>query len=226
MLNNLNKEPLKPKRVVIVGKSGFVAKSLTQHLTEQAVKVEIIGSDSCDLLNSALVQEFLPRFLNAEDIVVFTSAITPDRGKDENAAMKNINMAYNSANIFAASSLSQFIYVSSDAVYPDDLTPLREDSPSAASGLYGTGHKMRELIFKECLARTKTPLTVVRPCAIFGSSDTHNSYGPNRFMRSAMSGDKITLFGGGEEKRPHLFVKDFCRILELIMIWKSSNEQS
>src|SRR5581483_10201767 len=49
--------------------------------------------------------------------------------------------------------------------------------------------------------------------AVFGPGDTHNSYGPNRFVRSAVTDHTVRLFGQGEETRDHLFVDDLVRIL-------------
>ena len=65
------------------------------------------------------------------------------------------------------------------------------------------------------------PFLILRPCALYGSGDTHNSYGPNRFIRSAIEQKKILLFGGGEEKRDHLFIKDLCRLLGLCLSYRS-----
>jgi nucleoside-diphosphate-sugar epimerase len=62
----------------------------------------------------------------------------------------------------------------------------------------------------------------VRPCAIYGPGDTHNSYGPNRFARAAAKAGKITLFGGGEEKRHHIYVADAARLIELCILHRSS----
>ena len=66
-------------------------------------------------------------------------------------------------------------------------------------------HRTRELM----LAReAKAPLAVLRLTAIYGAGDTHNSYGPNRFLRQALKDGRIPLFGNGEETRDHLHVDD------------------
>jgi nucleoside-diphosphate-sugar epimerase len=57
------------------------------------------------------------------------------------------------------------------------------------------------------------PLLIVRPTAVFGPGDTHNSYGPNRFVRTAIADHTVRLFGRGEELRDHLFIDDLTRIL-------------
>jgi nucleoside-diphosphate-sugar epimerase len=57
---------------------------------------------------------------------------------------------------------------------------------------------------------------------IFGAGDTHNSYGANRFRRVARKGAKITLFGGGEETRDHLYIEDAVALIELVIRHRSA----
>jgi nucleoside-diphosphate-sugar epimerase len=63
---------------------------------------------------------------------------------------------------------------------------------------------------------------VLRPCAVYGAGDTHNSYGPNRFLRTAIEQKKITLFGAGEEQRDHLFIGDLTQIIRLCLLHRST----
>jgi len=63
--------------------------------------------------------------------------------------------------------------------------------------------------------KSDTPCLIVRPCAIYGAKDTHNSYGPNRFLRTALAERTITLFGEGEEKRDHVSIRDLTRLILL-----------
>jgi UDP-glucose 4-epimerase len=51
---------------------------------------------------------------------------------------------------------------------------------------------------------------------VYGPGDTHGSYGPNRFFRTAPHG-RITLFGQGEERRDFVFVDDVARLIERVV---------
>jgi len=44
-------------------------------------------------------------------------------------------------------------------------------------------HRTRELMLA---AEAKAPLAILRLTAVYGAGDTHNSYGPNRFLRQAL----------------------------------------
>jgi len=57
------------------------------------------------------------------------------------------------------------------------------------------------------------PFCVLRPSAIYGAGDTHNSYGPNRFIRTALNAGTIRLFGDGEEQRDHVYIDDVVAVI-------------
>lgn len=200
------------KRLVIIGGSGFVGKNLGNYLTEKNISVISLNSKECNLLDEKSSQK-LSSIIKEDDVVVFASALTPDKGKDEHAFMKNVSMAYNSVAFFEKTKCTQFIYISSDAVYGDEFNPIKESTPATAPSLYGMAHRSREMIFESATLKAKTPYLILRPCALYGLGDTHNSYGPNRFIKTAKLEKKISLFGEGKEKRDHLYIFDFCSII-------------
>jgi nucleoside-diphosphate-sugar epimerase len=106
------------------------------------------------------------------------------------------------------------IYISSDAVFAENQPVISESTLPCPNTLYGVMHLAREMILQQAAASANVPLLILRPCAIYGPGDTHNSYGPNRFLKSALSERKIKLFGEGEEKRPHVHISD---VVELIL---------
>ena len=64
-------------------------------------------------------------------------------------------------------------------------------------------------------------MCILRPTLIYGSDDPHNSYGPNRFVRDSKEKQSIYLFGKGEEKRDHVWVKDVAHIIYLCIVFSS-----
>jgi len=62
----------------------------------------------------------------------------------------------------------------------------------------------------------------VRPTLIYGASDPHNGYGPNRFRRQAARGEEILLFGEGEERRDHVLVDDVAALILRIALRRST----
>lgn len=216
MLQHRHSSPVKPQRAVILGASGFVASNLARHLNEQQIKHRAIGSNEIDLLQPQSVSELQAAIYDG-DALVITSGLTPDKGRDIGTLMNNLKMAQNLATFIETAPLSQVIYISSDSVYDGNVLPIRESSTRQPRDLYSLMHIAREQIMKFATAKQKTPLCIFCPSAIYGAGDTHNSYGPNRFFRTALSERKITLFGNGEEMRDHIFIDDVVHLIELCL---------
>jgi UDP-glucose 4-epimerase len=216
MLQHRHSSPVKPQRAVILGASGFVASNLARHLNEQQIKHRAIGSNEIDLLQPQSVSELQAAIYDG-DALVITSGLTPDKGRDIGTLMNNLKMAQNLATFIETALLSQVIYISSDSVYDGNVLPIRESSTRQPRDLYSLMHIAREQIMKFATAQQKTPLCIFCPSAIYGAGDTHNSYGPNRFFRTALSERKITLFGNGEEMRDHIFIDDVVQLIELCL---------
>lgn len=220
MLKHHSIAPEKPKRVVVLGSMGFVGKDLMRKLEEQGIEAVGVSSKEIDLTQPSAV-DLLARRVAPDDSLVFVSAITPDRGRDARTFLRNLSMAEHVAAFLEKNALRHFVYISSDALYDDGAHPVRESSPLGGGGFHGQMHAGRELILKTALAKTKAPAAWLRPCAIYGAADTHNSYGPNRFLRTALKERKITLFGEGEEKRDHVFIDDLSRLTASVLLHRS-----
>ena len=139
------------------------------------------------------------------------SAYTPEKGAASELTLKNIRMMQHVLQAVEGKDIAQFIYVSSDAVYPMSADVIDERTPPCPYDLYGQMHLLREQYARSAIPAEK--LTILRPCAIYGVGDTHNSYGINRFIRNALAQGEIALFGGGEEYRDHVAVGDVAQII-------------
>jgi len=198
--------------VVVLGSRGFVGSKLSKLLRDQGISVKEISAKDIDLTVRASSAR-LAEELKADDHLVFVSALTPDKGRDALTLMRNLEMAITVIEALSKQPVKHLTYIGSDAAYTDSASLVDEDTPCDPGSFHGIMHISREKLLSEACTRLKIPLCRTRPCALFGAGDTHNSYGPNRFVRTARAEKKITLGGNGEEKRDHLFVDDFCRIV-------------
>jgi nucleoside-diphosphate-sugar epimerase len=180
-----------------------------------------VGSQEVDLTSAASVDE-LRRILRPPDAVVMASALTPEHGRDRAAFLKNVRMADHVAAALGEIRCAHLVYISSDSVYDSGCEEVSEESCCETGDMYGLSHIVREKMLADACQSAGTRLAIVRPGAIYGAGDTHNSYGPNRFMRSALRDGKITLFGRGEELRDHVYIDDVTRIVELCLRHGSS----
>lgn len=221
MLRHHHASAVKPERVLILGASGFVARDLVRHLSEEKIEYRAIASSEIDLLLPQSVAQ-LQSAIHEGDAVIVTSGLTPDKGKDVGTLMKNLAMAQHLAAALETVPCAHLVYVSSDAVYDWREGLVRETSVRQPTDLYGLMHIAREQIMTFVAAKTKIPFCIFCPCAIYGAGDTHNSYGPNRFLRRAIEDRTITLFGRGEEIRDHIYIQDVSRLLALCVLHRSS----
>jgi len=199
-------------RVVLLGKHGFVARALGRHLQSLGIPVEALGKDDVDLTQAGAV-EALGAQLRETDAVVVTATLTPDKGRDVRTLMKNLTMAAHLCDALDRRPCAHVVYLSSDAVYTADEMGLTEASAREPVDLYAVMHTAREMMLGSVLAARQVPYCVLRPVNIYGHGDTHNSYGPNRFIRQAFAERKIAVFGKGEERRCHLYIADAVRLI-------------
>lgn len=211
MVEHGNAEQIMPSRVIVLGGSGFLGRSLIMRLESDGVSALALSSADVDLTDAGAV-ETLSGLVKPGDALVFASALTPDKGRDIGTMMSNLAMGEHVSALIEKASLSHVIYISSDAVYADDVALAREDSRCEPSNYYGLMHVVRERMMIDTAAAQDTPLLILRPTLLYGAEDSHNSYGPNRYFRMAQEG-KITLFGQGEEKRDHVFIEDVSRLI-------------
>ena len=215
MLQHGNAAAMRPERVVVMGAGGFVGNAIATRLERDDLPVLRLGRSEVDLLASGAAER-LRRLLRRTDVLVAASALAPCR----NAEMLRDNMVMAAALVGAgAAPLAHIINISSDAVYADSSEPLSETSPKAPDLLHGVMHLARELMFKSDIS---TPLAILRPSLLYGATDPHNGYGPNRFLRLAERGQPIVLFGKGEERRDHVLIDDVAELTAQVIYRRSS----
>jgi len=204
------------RRVVLIGGSGFIGTAIEAKLSQLNVSVLKIGSKTVDLLDQ-LAEEKLKSIIKPNDAIVMLAALTPDRGRDAATFVKNIQMLEVIIKVVLDINPSHFVYVSSDAVYGSQAGTINESSALNPVDLYGAMHLSREIMLKKILP---IPTMILRPTMVYGNGDTHDAYGPNRFLRTSKSKREITLFGKGEEFRDYISVEDIAKIVCLVLIRK------
>lgn len=215
MLRHHLPSPIPPSRVVVIGAGGFVGKAAADKLVARGVQVVGVAHRDIDLLSGDAAKQ-LASILRKSDTLVMIAAQTPT--KNNSMLIDNLRMMAAVCTALDSVSVEHVIYVSSDAVYADADTPLTETSCAHPASLHGVMHLARETMLADAC---KGPLCILRPTLIYGASDPHNGYGPNRFRRLANRGDEIILFGEGEEQRDHVYIDDVAEIVARCVAHKS-----
>ena len=218
MISHQNQSPAKPSRVLLIGARGFIGAAIRQRLEGDTIPTLALGSDDINLLDAG-ASDRLAAIVRPDDSVVMLAALTPDKGRDIATLMKNLTMMQTVCAALEKSGCAHLVYFSSDAVYDSGESNVSEETPASPPDLYGVMHYTREIMARSL---AEIPILILRPTVVYGVDDTHNSYGPNRFRRAALNDGKITLFGGGEETRDHIYLGDVAKLTTRCLLQKST----
>lgn len=209
MLTHAFPDAVRPLRVVILGASGVIGQALTSYLTHRDISLAAAGSCDLNLIDPDAPGR-LAGLLRNDDALVVLPCIPPRRGRDLETMLQNVRMGVNICAALSRQPVAHVIYVSSDAVYPRSVEEVNEASPVAPTDPYSAMHLVREDLFRRL---ADAPVAVLRPTQVCAKHDTHDAYGPNRFLRMAIQENRIVLFGRGEETRDHIMVEDVAALI-------------
>lgn len=206
-----------PARVVVLGAKGFVASQLIRLLGSHGIPCRPVGSVEVDLSEPAAAEK-LRRIVQPDDAIVVSAGLTPEHGRDRAAFLKNVAMIDSLCAAIEEAPCAHVVYISSASVYDPRCEDIDESSCCESDDPYGLAHIVREKLLAGACRRSNVGLAIIRPSAIYGAGDTHNSYGPNRFLRSALREGRIALFGEGEEERDHIYIDDVANLVRLTLL--------
>ena len=215
MILHLSNKFKKPKRVIVLGSSGFISSNVIELLKKNKINYLPFNRKKLDLTKKSSKSKLI-KILKKNDTILFVAADAPV--KNEEMFLNNIKMCNNVCSAINRKQIKHLVYVSSDAVYSDTKKKISEYSKTLPQSLHGLMHLCREEMLRNSF---DGPFCIVRPTLIYGKKDPHNGYGPNRFLRLAKKNTNIKLFGNGEELRDHVYIEDVSKIIYEILIKQS-----
>jgi nucleoside-diphosphate-sugar epimerase len=193
--------------VVLLGATGFLGQAIAAKLAGEGADVHGFSSRSLNLTDKDAFS-VLEVLAGPETTLIFASAVTPDKGRTVDALDANLQMALNVGRYLETHPFRKVVYVSSDAVYPMGDDVVDETSPVEPADFYALAKYAGERVLANVCGAAKIPLVIVRPTGVYGAGDTHNSYGPNRFITMIHNERKLSMFGEGGDVRDHIYVDD------------------
>ena len=183
-------------------------------LKERRINIMSIGRSKLDLKKENASKK-LKKEIKNNDVVIFIAAEAPV--KNIEMFINNIKICKTVCDVLEKKKIKHLVYISSDAIYADVKGKISEKSIASPNSLHGLMHLTRESMLKNKFEKI---LCILRPTLIYGPGDTHNGYGPNRFINLALQNKSISIFGNGEEKRDHVYITDVVNIIVKCIINK------
>ena len=186
----------------------------------QAKQVEIVTADAAD-------QDALATAVAGVDIVFHIAAyLTADApfGADLGTAESdwpryqavNVSWTADLADAARAAGVDRFVYASSSAVYSLAApVPTPEDAPLAPQSLYGRSKLLAETLLRE----RDLPVTIIRPCIIYGPADRYFTPLALKLARLPV----LPLVNGGRTLMDLVYVRDVAELMVLAATRSEAN---
>ncbi|HZR26569.1 MAG TPA: NAD-dependent epimerase/dehydratase family protein [Vicinamibacterales bacterium] len=220
-------------KALVTGVAGFIGSTLAERLLDRGV--DVIGIDCFtdyypraikERNLSALTPHATFRFVESRIQDADLGSLLRDRshifhlaaqagvrkswGKDFEVYTTN-NIEASQVLLEAACTLGtieKFVYASSSSVYGDNVAiPMREDALPQPVSPYGVSKLAAEQLCYLYFANYRLPTVSLRYFTVYGPRQRPDM-GFHRFLRAAIHGDPITLYGDGEQTRDFTFVHD------------------
>jgi len=224
-------------KALVTGAAGFIGSTLADALTARGT--EVIGLDcftdyyARDIKESNLAPlRQRPAFTFVEDALqtvdldrvlagvthVFHLAaqagVRKSWGRDfATYTTHNVDATQRLLEAVKDRALERFVYASSSSVYGDAVAiPMREDAMVQPVSPYGVTKLAAEHLCLLYTANYGVPTVSLRFFTVYGPKQRPDM-GFHRFLRAALTGQPITLYGDGEQTRDFTYVDDIVAAL-------------
>lgn len=196
---------------LVIGSGGFIGSALLSlnSLTFDFVGIDKSELDLCTPDSVTSLRSYIQKN-HIERIIVLASI---KRQLGDSLEIKKLNNTIVDNIINAVVDLDVFVtYISSCAVYGERNSQINftESSPVNPTSFYGEHKIESELKLKSSFDSRQ--LLILRPPLIY-SIHNQEPYGPSRFLFSALSMQRIDLWGDGLEKREMINILDATTLI-------------
>lgn len=207
---------------LILGHTGFIGKRIYERLGETfgSMKVKGFSLPDIDASDENSVQQIVP-YLGPASTVVVCAGVKRQLGDTVETFHENLRMAENLCRIAHRCTVRQIVFLSSAAVYGEDIhnKNIKEDTAINPRTFYGIAKYASErLLWKALQNQGNSTLAILRPPLVYGSGDASKGYGPSSFLDKLLRDEEILLWGDGTELREFLYVEDLAGLVREIVI--------
>jgi UDP-glucose 4-epimerase len=217
---------------LVTGVAGFIGSTLAARLLDQGARVTgvdcftdyypravkeaniagLLARPSFRLVESTIQGADLPPILTEATHVFHLAAqagVRKSWGRDfQIYTVNNVEATQVLLEACVGSGIERFVYASSSSVYGDDTPlPMRETAVPVPLSPYGVTKLAAEHLCNLYFANHGVPCVALRYFTVYGPRQRPDM-GFHRFLRAAVTGQPITVYGDGEQTRDFTFVAD------------------
>lgn len=204
-----------PKRVGLVGGSGFIGQCFRSLYSDKAELLDVSRTNKAVTEYSA---EELEKALAGCDSAVIFAAKKVKIGEEQTLMLYEDNVKTVENTLIACKKLGikNIVYLSSRCVYSAaQKSPVGEDGEIAPINLYGISKYAGELVCDYYNRNFGTNVKILRLSQVIGNDK--NGYLLSRYMENALAGRPLSVYGSALGKRDYIYVKDACRAIWLAL---------
>jgi UDP-glucose 4-epimerase len=218
--------------VLITGAAGFIGSHLTTALLDKGARVTGLdcftdyyprfikemnikvnaGRSGYHFIEGSIQHTDLPALLEGKTHVFHLAAqagVRKSWGRDFRVYTDhNVDATQRLLEACVGRSLERLVYASSSSVYGDNVTiPMNEEALPRPVSPYGVTKLAAEQLCYLYYVNHKVPTTSVRYFTVYGPRQRPDM-AFHKFIKAALRGDAITIYGDGEQTRDFTFVTD------------------
>jgi len=229
-------------KILITGAAGYIGSSLAKHFSHNDNCCHIIFVDNLSRGDYNYLQKYLDRksfrFFNVDirdkcllenvfkedliDVVVHLAALPGMercRRNPYDAVTTNVYGTYNIVELARKYDVGKVIFTSSAAVYGNPVeVPIREDHPLCPTNLYGVTKLAAEKLLYVYYHNYGLKTVILRFGNVYGVGlYTYWETVIPKFVRQALTGQPLTIYGDGLQSRDFVHVWDVVQAIELVL---------
>jgi UDP-glucose 4-epimerase len=227
--------PIKGKRFVVTGGAGFLGSHMCDALLSHGAKVTAIDDLSNGKLSNIDHLKRNPSFafvradvndhravarcfvrVKPEYVMHYAAMVGVKRtGRDPLGVFRDFDGIRNIAELSRMHGVRKILFTSSSEVYGEPLkTPTTEDDRLGSQWPYGLVKILGEQYLQSFGAEHGIGTTILRFFNVYGPRQDFGESGfvVPIFLRDAMAGKPLLLYGGGHQTRDFVYVKDNIRL--------------
>ena len=219
-------------KALVTGAAGFIGSHLTGALLDRGYEVTGVdsftdyysrsikeanlvsyhGREGFSFVEASVQQADLPPLLDGKTHVFHLAAqagVRKSWGRDfHHYTENNIEATQRLLEACVGRPLHRFVYASSSSLYGDNVAiPMREDALPQPVSPYGVTKLAAEQLCYLYFVNHGVATTSVRYFTVYGPRQRPDM-AFNRFIKAALAGEPITLYGDGEQTRDFTYVSD------------------